>query len=138
MKKIVNKGYTITVTSWETNNYERFMTKSKTVETKEEAKIWFDMMQLCKSKSDQPGFIRFGNSFGFDDKQKRIAGDFIKKYHDILIPKDIKNYEDNLVYWFCNLASRLLGNSDYYLCRAMETCVITYSPEDIYAEEIIF
>ena len=42
----IKKGYTLTVTSWE-NDGDYYNTKSKTVETLEEAKVWWNMMQLC-------------------------------------------------------------------------------------------
>jgi hypothetical protein len=38
MKKIINKGYTLTVVSWE-NDADNYKTISKTVQTKEESKV---------------------------------------------------------------------------------------------------
>ena len=140
MKKVISKGYTLTVVSWE-NDLDNYKTKSKTVQTKEEAKVWWDMMQLCKSKNNQPkGVIKLGNSYGgFNKEQEEVAKNFIKEHHKILIPGDnIEENEENLSNWFCELAGELLGYEDEYSCRVMESCTVTYSPEDIYLEEISF
>ena len=140
MKKIINKGYTLTVTSWE-NDGDNYNTKSITVATKEEAKVWWDMMQLCKDDSNEAkGVIKLGNSYdGFDEEQEEVAKNFLKEHHKILLPdNNIEEHEDDLVDWFCSLASELLGDSEYYSCRVMELCVITYSPKDVYLEEINF
>jgi hypothetical protein len=85
----INKGYTLTVVSWE-NDADYYQTKSKTVDTLEEAKVWYEMMQLCKSKNNQPkGVIMLGNTYGgFDEQQEEVAKEFMKKYHKILIPDD--------------------------------------------------
>ena len=44
MKKVINKGYTITVVSWE-NDGDNYKTKSITVETIEEARV---IHKICK------------------------------------------------------------------------------------------
>ncbi len=140
MKKVVNKGYTLTVVSWE-NDADNYNTNSKTVETKEEAKVWWDMMQLCESYCNQPkGVIKLGNSYnGFSTEQEEVAKNFIKEHHQILVPQDnIEENEDNLADWFCFLAGELLGYGENYSCRVMESVTVTYSPEDIYLEEINF
>jgi hypothetical protein len=138
--KQIQKGYTITVTSWE-NDGDNYNTKSKVVQTKEEAKVWYDMMQLCTSKNNQPkDVVKLGNSYGgFDKKQEEVAINFIKEHHKILLPNDnIEEHEEDLKYWFCDLAGELLGHGEDYYCRVMAECVITYSPEDIYVEKINF
>ena len=140
MKKAIEKGYTLTVKSWE-NDGDNYNTKTKTVQTLEEAKVWWDMMQLCKSKNNQPpNIILLGNSYdGFTSKQKEVAKNFIIKHHEILLPEDnIEEHDEDLADWFCDLASELLGSGDNYSCRVMEECIITYSLEDIYFEEIKF
>mgnify|MGYP005614101981 CR=1 FL=1 len=139
MKKVVNKGYTLTVVAWE-NDADNYNTKSKTVATKEEAKVWFDMMQLCESENNQPkGVIKLGNSSDLSPEQEEIAKNFIKQHHQILVPQDnIEENEDNLVDWFCSLAGGLLGHSEWYTCRVMASVTITYSPEDVFVEEVNF
>lgn len=140
-KLIVKKGYTLTVTSWE-NDGDASQTLSKTVETKEEAQVWYEMMQLCKSQNNQPkGVIKLGNSYdGLDYQQKEVAIEFLKKYHKILIPNEnINDIDDeDLVDIFCDLAGELLGYGENYACRVMESCMVTYSPEDVFLDEVIF
>lgn len=143
-KLIVKKGYTLTVSSWE-NDGDASQTLSKTVETVEEAQVWWDMMQLCKSQNQSRGIgkITLGNTYdGFNDKQEKIAIKFIQENHKILLPEDDINGEDvddeTLVDWFCELSSELLGSSEDYACRVMEKCVVTYSPEDVFLDEVIF
>jgi hypothetical protein len=140
-KLVVQKGYTLTVISWE-NDGDNYNTISKTVDSLGEAKVWYEMMQLCKSGNNQPsGIIKLGNSYnGFSKQQKRVAIDFIKENHKILIPGDnIEDDDENdLSELFCDLAGELLGYGENYACREMKECVITYSPTDIYLEEIKF
>jgi hypothetical protein len=134
----INKGYTLTVTSWE-NDADHYNTKSKTVATLEEAKVWYEMMQLCKSKNNQPaGVVKLGNTYGgFNNEQKEVVKDFMKRHHKILVPgDDIEANEDNLTDWFCDLAGELLGYGEDYACRVMESCVVTYSPVDVIPEII--
>ena len=138
MRKVINKGYTLTVVSWE-NDGDYYSTHSKTVQTLEEAKVWWEMMQLCKSKSGNE--LNLVNSYGgFNKKQIEVASDFIKKHHKILVPDDNieEHNEVDLSYWFCDIAGELLSRSEDYACRVAESCVITYSSEDIYVEEIKF
>ena len=137
--KVVSKGYTLTVVSWE-NDGDNYNTKTKTVQTEEEAKVWWNMMQLCKSKNHSKENITLGNTYnGFNSKQKEIAINFLKENHKILLPDDnIEENEDNLVDWFCDLAGELLGHGENYACRVMETTTVTYSSEDIYVDEITF
>jgi len=138
MKKVINKGYTLTVNSWE-NDGDAPQTKSKTVDTLEEAKVWYEMMQLCESQHNQPNdVIKLGNTYGgFDAEQEEVAKNFLKENHKILLPKDnIEENEDNLVDWFRDLAADLLGYGEDYDCRVMESCIVTYSNEDVFLEEI--
>lgn len=145
MIKVINKGYTLTVTSWE-NDGDNYNTLSKTVATKEEAKAWYEMMQLCKSENNQPnGVIKLGNTDEISDKQSKVIIDFIEQ-NDLIFQREILDEikeEDNdvaeeLEDWFFERAAELLGSSEYYMCRVMESCTVTYLPEDIYLEEIEF
>lgn len=134
-KLIIPKGYTLEVTSWE-NDGDHYNTIRKTVTTIEEVKSWNAMMQLCKSQNSKSGGL--GNSYGgFDSKQEQMATDFMKEHYKVLMPDLDEEIEDDWVYMFTDLAGQLLGYSEHYSCRVMESCTITYSPEDIYVEEII-
>jgi hypothetical protein len=142
--KQIHKGYTITVTSWE-NDADNYNTQSITVDTKEKAKVWHDMMQLCKSQNNQPkGVIKLGNSCGdFNNNQVEVITDFIRENYRVLVEPDaydqIENAtDDELVDYFCELATELLGSSEFYLLRVMESCVVTHSPIDVECEVITF
>lgn len=134
MIKVINKGYTLTVTSWE-NDGDNYNTLSKTVATKEEAKVWYNMMEVCSSAN-------LGNECDeFDEDQKEAITEFMNSNHEALMSQEdwdeIEDYDD-LETWFLDFVNELLGVSEYYLCRVVESVVITYSPEDIYLEEIKF
>ena len=134
MRQVINKGYTITVVSWE-NDADNYNTNSKTVATKQEAKVYYDMMQLCKSKNNQPtGVIKLGNSIEFNCKQEELIIDFMRN-NNLCQPDD---NDDDLIEWFMDLARDLVGSSEFYKCRVMESCYVTYSDTDIYLEEINF
>jgi hypothetical protein len=127
MKKVVNKGYTLSVVSWE-NDGDNYNTQTKTVETLQEAKVWYNMMQLCMST--------LSNTSEFATKQKEIIINFMKENHKVLLPKE--EYISDLIYAFTDLSGQLLGYSEYYQCRVCESCTVTYSEKDIFVEEIKF
>ena len=132
MKKVVNKGFTITVVSWE-NDGDNYNTISITVDDDQKARAYFDMMQLCKSKNSS--YKGLGNTYGqFSEKQKNTIIDFMKS-NPCLLDENIED-EDFLLDTFDDLKCSLLGSSENYRCRVMESCVITYSSEDIFVKEI--
>lgn len=137
MIKVINKGYTLTVSSWE-NDGDFINSRSKTFDTIEETKVWFEMMELCESENNQPkGVIKLGNTYdSFSGEQEEVILNFFKENHKVLL-QDGYNKE-NAVDSFCSLSGDLLGYSETYKCRVMESCLITYSPKDIFLEEIIF
>lgn len=137
MKKlIIEKGYTITVTSWE-NDGDDYNTLSKTVNTKEEArKLYKIYTELCKSEV-------IGNSMDGESTQTIInyvnnnKELFLDIDWDIINSKDEDDAQDYLMDYFHELLD-LLGSSEYYDFRVCESCIVNYSPEDIYLEKIIF
>jgi aromatic ring hydroxylase len=135
----INKGYTLTVTSWE-NDGDNYRTKSKTVQTLEEAKVWNEMMQMCTSKNTSEE-VKLGNTYdGYDEKQEQLILDFIKKHHNTfnISQKDLEDLEDtyDFIELFSDLSCELLGGSEDYMCRVMESCIVTYSPVDVIPEII--
>ena len=142
-KKVYSKGYTITVTSWE-NDGDNYNTKSITVDTIEKAKAYNDLMQLCRSKNNQPrGVVKLGNTYGnFNKEQKNLISEFFKE-NTIILPEDVKpeeliEDEDLAVDMFSEISYELLGSSEDYSCRVMQSCSVTYSPEDVFLEEVKF
>lgn len=141
---VINKGYTLEVKSWE-NDGDYSNIKKKTVQSKEIAKALFDLMQLCKSKNNQAkGKIGLGNTCDeFDENQKIAIINFFKS-NPILVKESFKEEidditdEDDFIDMFHEISYELIGGSDFYVCRVMESCKVTYSPEDIYLEIIEF
>ncbi len=135
----IKKGYTLTVKSWE-NDGDNSQTLSKTVDTIEEAKVWYDMMKLCESQNNQPaGVVKLGNSYGgFSIKQQAVAIEFMETNFSILCPGEHFEEVEDASDWFRDLAGELLGYGEDYDCRVMESCVVTYSPVDVIPEIINF
>lgn len=123
--KIANKGYTLYVSSWE-NDGDNYQNKSVIVETEEEArKIVFICETLFQSSDCDE--LAIGNMAYYDDPDSVIA-DYIDKYPELnTSPEEINT-----------LASKLLGNSEFYTYRVCESVVVAYCPEDVYAEQITF
>lgn len=145
MKKVIEKGYTLTVTSWE-NDADNYRTETKTVVTREEAEQLHKICtELFKSKNRGEGGV--GNSMDGD------CGEIVLNYYEsnkdlltfepfINLQKRIDDYPDEveeLIFdCFQDLAYELMGGSEYYDFRVCESCDVTYSPEDIFLEEIKF
>lgn len=140
MIKVINKGYTITVVSWE-NDGDNYNTKSITVDSIEKAKANYKLMQLCESKNNQPkGVIKLGNTYGeFSDDQIDLIRDFFNSNPIFGVNFTEDYHEDDIADVFSNEVHPLLGSSgEDFTCRVMESCTITYSDKDIFVEEIKF
>jgi|SRR6478609_8539524 len=138
-KKVVNKGYTITVNSWE-NDGDNSRTESITVDSLEEAQAYVNLMKLCKSENQSTNGI--GNANDFEPKHMRRIRKCLKenpillKGEDINLNDDGEEADEELVDFFNELVSPLLGNSEFYACRVMENYTVTHSSEDVYSEQI--
>lgn len=135
MKKVINKGYTLEVTSWE-NDGDNYKTKSKPFESRELA---LAVKCLCETvfKSYNNGDGGIGNSIGSDEEEK--ANIIIVNYfrtHSELYPHMLNPTDDELIDFCMDLNYELMGGSEYYYSRVFESCSLTYSKEDIYLEEI--
>jgi len=135
----IRKGWTLIVESWE-NDGDYSITRSLTVDSKERAKGLWDLMQLCSDHSR----VGLGNAQGaFTRKQKKAMEDCLKANPILLEGFDLpENEEDRMTDWsakvFGELTYPLLDYSEFYLCRVMESCRVTYSDRDVYVEEIDF
>lgn len=134
---IVNEGYTLSVVSWE-NDADNYKTKNKTVKSIEEAESLYKLMQLCKSKNSG-NRTGLGNTTddNFNERQIETIVNFFQENTILLKDSNIKE-ENDYINLFYDLTYDTLGSSEYYLCRVMESCTVTYSPSDIYLEEIKF
>jgi len=127
--KIVEKGYTLTVVSWE-NDADNYQTNTMVVQTEEEAR---KIAKLCKELfiSCNNGYGGIGNTCdGEEDEAIETIDEYIENNPELGLTRDeiIEiNYE-------------LCGSSEFYIHRVCQSIKITYSPEDIYIylEEIIF
>tara|TARA_B100001105_G_scaffold148940_1_gene119432 strand:- start:3882 stop:4307 length:426 start_codon:yes stop_codon:yes gene_type:complete len=136
-KKIINKGYTVEVVSWE-NDGDNYRTKSTTYSSLEEAKA---VKRMCENL-----FIS-----GHDDNtvgnkvedQYEECCEIVKSYlvsHPESQSGHFKVKEDTRAgdAWdsISHVNSDLLGSSEYYFSRVCESCTIYFSPQDVYLEVI--
>jgi hypothetical protein len=133
MVKVIEKGYTLEVTSWE-NDGDNYNTESLTVDTIEEAKRLHTICTtLFKSCNNGEGGI--GNSM--DGEENDTILEYVENNKD-LFPEFEGEDDDFIIDHILHLACKLMGGSEYYDCRVCESVLVTYSPEDIYVEEIKF
>ena len=136
-KKVVSKGYTITVVSWE-NDGDNYNTNSLTVDSLTKAKALHELMMLCRSENNRrDGAIGLGNSMGFNARQNQAIIDVFKNNPVLYENQRIVN-DDSYLHLFSDIRYELLGPSEYYACRVMDSCTVTFSDKDIYVERIDF
>jgi hypothetical protein len=132
MVKVIEKGYTLEVTSWE-NDGDNYNTESLTVDTIEEAKrIHTICTTLFKSGNNGEGGI--GNSM--DGEEDDTILEYVKNNPDLF--PELEGSEEEIIDYIQELSRELMGNSEYYDYRVCASVLVTYSPEDIYLEEIKF
>lgn len=152
-KKLLNKGYTITVVSCE-NDGDYYKTKSITVDTIEEAKAWNELMEFCKPYQKR-GLLPLGGTQRFSQTQVEAIYDLFLKNKDYYklnnkILELLNEYieclnskegydtdEDEYIYSiqedFKSVVFDLMDEPDDtdYACRYVKSCVIEYSHEDV-------
>ena len=134
--KVVNKGYTLSVISWE-NDGDNYRTKSKTYDTKEKA---VKIAKLCKEL-----FVSCNNGNGgignINEDDEEEANETILEWLENN-PTFFENQEnldeEGLINDIMEINYNLMGGSEYYYSRVFQSASITYSPEDVYLEEIKF
>jgi hypothetical protein len=152
-KKVISKGYTLEVKSWE-NDGDSSQTKLYTVESENEAKRVYKLCkELFKSgnkgignsmdgdymenmvayvKDNQDLFSDFGTVDSFDDIEDEILViDYIEELEGHEVFSEIADYIFEVSY-------KVLGGSDFYDFRVCQSVSVTYSEEDVYLEEIKF
>ena len=128
-QKVVSKGYTITVQSWE-NDGDNYRTQSIVVDTLKEAKAVY---KLCTTV-----FEEIGNTMEVHNA-KDIIVPFMKDHPELYeYNTNIKTDYDLVMHCMNKYNFGLMGGSEYYYSRVCESCTVTYSPEDIFAEVINF
>ena len=142
--KVVSKGYTVTCTSWE-NDGDNYNTNSVVVEKKEMAEALYQMCKVLFQSENGKHSKGIGNSCdGGYLVQTKIA-EFIKQYPILMDEEqvreliEIEDEDEELEFYeeICNhWKYELLGSSEYYYCRVASTTTVSYSPEDIFVEQI--
>lgn len=118
--KTTEKGYTLTVVSWE-NDGDYYQTNTMTVQTEEEAR---KIAKLCNELFGDGGI---GNTCDDEDEEAdETINNYIENNPELGLTKDE----------IIELNRDLCGYSEYYIYRVCEMVTVTYSPEDIYVEKI--
>ncbi len=135
---IIKKGYTITVTSWE-NDGDHYATKSKTVDTIDKAKAIYELCTtvFCSSTNGEKGI---GNMMDDEyEKGGKIVLKFMKANPILYDPTGTLNETDEqIIDAGMSINNELMGGSEYYYSRICESCVVTYSPDDVYCDIVTF
>lgn len=147
--KVVSKGYTVTCKSWE-NDGDNYNTKSILVQSEKKAEALYQMCKVLFQSENGRGSKGIGNSCDIyqrkieHDSIKEKIRDFMKQYPYLLDEEELTElaecegdeeldfYESICDHW----KYELLGGSEYYYCRVAETTTVTYSPEDIFVQQI--
>lgn len=161
MKKIVEKGYTLEVTSWE-NDGDSYKTQFQTFESKEEALIICNLLKdlLTSCVYEKQGGIAnqyeviedrdytFWTIYNYMKEipyfQKELL-ELQRKYYkgspeliddedEIAEPRN-ENYINYTIEYFRELVWDLVHGGEFEI-RFVESISMTYSPEDIFAQEI--
>ena len=144
-KKVISKGYTISVTSWE-NDGDNYNTQQITVDSLDMARA---VSKMCTTLflSENNGQGGIGNSCDLNSTIKYKISKFFKEnpilinaeqHRELIEIEDEDEEEDFLVDICSDWAYQLLGNSEFYYCRVAESVSVTYSDRDIFLEEIKF
>ena len=132
-KKILAKGYTISVTSWE-NDGDNYKTKSMTVKSKEEATAIVNMCKtLFKSCNNGKGGIGNTNE-GDENTADETILNYVKSNPEILFGKTMT--DEQIIEHVMNYSCELMGSSEYYYSRVFESCDVVYSESDVYSEKV--
>jgi hypothetical protein len=144
MKKVISKGYTLTVTSWE-NDGDNYRTKSMVFESEDEAKA---IAKMCKAvfNSCNNGDGGIGNMMDYEGE---MASEVILEYLEenpeiketiIACNPKVKLNGDKDIFNFImeKYNYGLMGGSECYYSRVCEKVDLTYSDKDILSQEVNF
>ena len=132
-KKILSKGYTLTVTSWE-NDGDNYQTNSLTFDQREEAVMFLEACRLCRSTNNNPkGVYGLGNmcdEYELTENHINMIKGFFKKYNQTI------EDEEYILDEFNGYIEELMDCSEFYLFRVFESATLYYSAEDMYVDLI--
>lgn len=132
-EKILTKGYTLKIISWENDGDNRRTIEYHT-EDLEKAKSIKHMCDYlfgaCYHETNSNYGI--GNSSCESDYEYRLNR-YVEDYPELFITEkgEITKYPYD---WASDWAWELMRGSEYYDFRVCESCIILYSPEDIYVK----
>lgn len=144
--KIASKGYTIIVNSWE-NDGDYINTKTYIVYSLNQIKVLAGICELLKSGNDRD---RISNEECLSIKAKSLIHDFVLENLDticdilgicegdqkIIESEIIEDIEDSYINLFAEIVYDLVGSSEFYFFRVVESYKVYYCEEDVYAKEI--
>lgn len=133
IKKVISKGYTVEVTSWE-NDGDNYRTQSATFDSLEEAGI---VTKMCRTlfKSSNNGEGGIGNLMDDeDDEAISIILKYVDNNPEVKSLKKDKSQKISEV--IMNINYTLMGGSEYYYSRVCEKVTVLYSSADVSIEEI--
>ena len=137
MIKVIEKGYTIKVVSWE-NDGDNYNTKNMVIDSREIAKAISEMCNTIFKSKNSKIYHGIGNIMSEDYED---AYDVIIPFmneHPILWNDKPNPTDEELINICMEYNNQLMGSSEWYYSRVMEKCTVTYSSKDIFVEEIIF
>lgn len=144
VKKVVQKGYTLEVISWE-NDGNNYRTIYHTVNTLEEAKKLYKVCtELFISENNQK-IKGVGNSMDHEGISTII--EFVKNNKELFVDLEVNVEEidvedeesddiEELYDYFQDISWKLMGGSEDYDFRVCESVIVTHSHEDITVEVI--
>lgn len=125
-EKIVSKGYTLKVVSWE-NDGDNYKTTSIVTDSVTDLKYFVDICKYCKQT--HKGFtIANECSDNLTEPQREWILKLMEKHS-----KRSDDEEEDLEE-FLETTDELLGSSEWYLARVCSSYSVTYSEVDIYTE----
>lgn len=134
--KVVSKGYTITVVSWE-NDGDNYNTNSIVIEDKDTAlaiaKMARELFVSGSNNGKGIGNTNDGDEFGANRKIISYLEDNPNTFED-----QSNMDEEELIDLCMSYNYSLLGASEYYYSRVLEKITLTYSETDINLQEIKF
>lgn len=134
-RKVISKGYTIEVTSWE-NDGDNYNTEKIVEQNLDKAKA---IGKMCEDLFASTNSAKKGIGNTNEGSEGRAQEKIVDYMRNNPILCDNKELTDGKLISICmNYNHDLMGGSEYYYSRVCESVTITYSPEDVYLEEISF
>jgi hypothetical protein len=134
--KILEKGYTLRITSWENDgdNYrtEIFQTQDKA--TAEEVK------RFCDRFLSKPSEGGYGNALDLTKEDEKHIRHDLKKFPLLFPPEEYaedSKGQRKLIWHAIDFAQELTGPSEFYTFRVVEDCEILYSEEEVFAQKVV-